>query len=319
MKSPAAVLDATQFFSSETALRLLLLVPLGLLGTFFVVIFLKALSRLRNRQNPSSPREKIWPPSVLELFTGFITNFFDTLGIGSFATTTSLFRALRLVPDERIPGTLNVGHTLPAVLGAFIFIQLVPVPVMTLAPMIVAAMLGAWLGAGIVSRLPRRSIQLGMGAALLVAAALMLLAATKYLPIGGDALKLSWGQLVVAVIGNFVFGSLMTLGIGLYVPCMILVYSLGMHPLAAFPIMMGSCAYLMPVSSARFVTSGRYSASASLGLTLGGVPAVLIAAFLIKQLDIATVRWVVIAVVVYTGVMLLRSALAERSARATAS
>lgn len=316
MKSLAAVLDATSLFSSETALRLLLLVPLGLLGLFFVVVFLRALLRLRKQQTSSSLQEKIWPPSALKILTGFVTNFFDTLGIGSFATTTTLFRALRLVEDDRIPGTLNVGHTLSAVLGAFIFIQLVPVQAMTLVPMIVAAMLGAWFGAGIVSKLPRQLIRLGMGMALLAAAALMLLTATGYLPAGGDALGLSWPQLIVAVIGNFIFGSLMTLGIGLYAPCMILIYLLGMHPLAAFPIMMGSCAYLMPVSSVRFVESGRYSPSAALGLALGGVPALFIAAFLVKNMDIQTVRWVVIVVVVYTGTMLLRAALAERSPQA---
>ena len=312
MKSLAAVLDAIQFFSSETALRLLLLVPLGLLGLFFAVVFLRGLLRLRKHQ----PQEKVWPPSALEILTGFVTNFFDTLGIGSFATTTSLFRALHLVEDERIPGTLNVGHTLSAVLGAFIFIQLVPVQATTLVPMIVAAMLGAWFGAGIVSKLPRQLIRLGMGMALLAAAVLMLLTATGHLPAGGDALGLSWRQLIIAVIGNFIFGSLMTLGIGLYAPCMILIYLLGMNPLAAFPIMMGSCAYLMPVASARFVESGRYWPSAALGLTLGGVPALFIAAFLVKQMDITTVRWVVIVVVVYTGTMLLRAALAERSPQA---
>jgi uncharacterized membrane protein YfcA len=316
MKNSAAVLDASLFFSSETALRLLLLVPLGLLGLFFVVVFLRGLLRLRNRETSSNPQVRIWPPSLAELFTGFITSFFDTLGIGSFATTTSLFRALRLVPDERIPGTLNVGHTLSAVLGAFIFIQLVPVRTTTLVPMIAAAMLGAWFGAGIVSRLPRRSIRLGMGMALLLAAVLMLLAASGYLPAGGDALGLSWKQLVVAVIGNFIFGSLMTLGIGLYAPCMILISLLGMNPVAAFPIMMGSCAYLMPVSSARFVESERYSASAALGLLLGGVPALLIAAFLVKALPITAVRWVVVVVVVYTGTMLLRAAFAEQAPQA---
>ena len=312
MKSPAAVLDATPFFSSETALRLLLLVPLGLLGLFFVGVYLRGLLRLRKQQ----PQEKFWPPSVLELLTGFVTNFFDTLGIGSFATTTTIFRALRLVEDDRIPGTLNVGHTLSAVLGAFIFIQLVPVEATTLVSMIAAAMLGAWFGAGVVSKLPRQLIRLGMGMALLGAAVLMLLTATGYLPAGGEALGLGWRQLIVAVIGNFIFGSLMTLGIGLYAPCMILIYMLGMHPLAAFPIMMGSCAYLMPVSSVRFVESGRYSPSASLGLTLGGVPALFIAAFLVKQMDVTTVRWVVIVVVVYTGAMLLRAALGERKAQA---
>ncbi len=305
-------------FSSDAVLRLLLL-PLGLLGVLFVVTFLLGIKRLRDRRKAElALQERIWPPSAAELFTGFITVFFDTLGIGCFAPTTALFRALRLVPDERIPGTLNVGHTLSSVMGAFIFIQLVPVATGTLVPMLAAAMLGAWFGAGVVSKLPRRAIRLGMGAALLIAAALMLLGVTGYLPAGGDALGLGGVRLGLAVAGNFIFGSLMTLGIGLYAPCMILVSLLGMSPIAAFPIMMGSCAYLMPVSSARFLRSERYSASAALGLSLGGVPALFIAAFLVKSLPITAIRWVVVFVVVYTGAMLLRAALAKPIAQGAA-
>ena len=176
--------------------------------------------------------------------TGFITVFFDTLGIGSFATTTTIFRTWHLVPDELIPGTLNVGHALSGVLGAFIFIGLVPVASETLVAMIVAAGLGAWLGSGLVARLPRYRIRLGMGTALLVAATVMLLTQLRWLPGGGEALGLQGWRWMVAVVGNFVLGSLMTLGIGLYAPCMIMVSLLGMAPLAAFPIMMGSCAFL---------------------------------------------------------------------------
>jgi uncharacterized membrane protein YfcA len=294
----------------ETAIRFLLLVPLGLLGAFFAVVLWRGLRRSARRA---------WPPSLAEVAIGFVTVFFDTFGIGSFATTTASFRALRLVPDEEIPGTLNVGHTIAAVFGAFIFIQLVPVATATLVPMLAAAMLGAWFGAGVVSRLPRRSIRFGMGSALLVAAGLMLLAATGYLPVGGEALELSGAALVAAVVANFVFGSLMTLGIGLYAPCMITISLLGMNPIAAFPIMMGSCAYLMPVCSARFVRAGRYSPTAAVGLTLGGIPSLFIAAYLVKSLPIAAVRWLVVVVVVYTGTMLLRAALAERAPHASPS
>jgi hypothetical protein len=92
-----------------------------------------------------------------------------------------------------------------------------------------------------------------MGAALLVAAALFALKNLGIAPGGGEALELHGAWLAVAVAGNFVLGALMSLGIGLYAPCMIMVSLLGMNPLAAFPIMMGSCAFLMPVGSLRFV------------------------------------------------------------------
>ncbi len=254
-----------------------------------------------------------WPTGI-ETGVGFVTNFFDTLGIGSFAPTTSLFKLLRLVPDERIPGTLNVGHTPATATQAFIFIAIVKVEMPTLAGMIAAAVAGAWLGAGIVAGLPRRQIQLGMGIALIVAATLFSLTNLGLLPGGGEALGLSGGRLVLAVCGSFVLGALMTLGIGLYAPCMILVSLLGMNPIAAFPIMMGSCAFLMPVGSLRFLEKDSYSLRPALGLTLGGVPGVLIAAFVVKSLPIAMLRWLVAVVVVYTAWAMLSAAAREKRA-----
>lgn len=242
------------------------------------------------------------------VFTGFITNFFDTLGIGSFASTTSIFRFWNIVPDERIPGTLNVGHTLPAIVQSFIFTRIVPVESRTLILMIAAAVAGAWLGAGVVASWPRRNIQLGMGLALAGAAALMLLSLFHLTPGGGDALSLTGGRLALAVGVNFVLGALMTLGIGLYAPCMILISALGMNPVAAFPIMMGSCAFLMPVASIRFIRFRRFDARAAIGLLIGGLPAVFIAAFVVKSLPLTAVRWLVVVVVLYTAVTLLRAA-----------
>ncbi|HVE79649.1 MAG TPA: sulfite exporter TauE/SafE family protein [Gemmatimonadaceae bacterium] len=285
-------------------LKLGLLVVIALFGVWFLRAFLAGLRRVaRGPSGPGAPPAA--RPSAAELGTGFITVFFDTFGIGSFATTTAIFRARRLVPDELIPGTLNVGHTPSAVLSAFVFIGLVPVAAGTLLPMIAAAGLGAWLGSGIVARLARYRVRLGMGTALLVAACVMLLTQLGRLPGGGDALALHGARWAVAVLGNFVLGGLMTLGIGLYAPCMILISLLGMNPLAAFPIMMGSCAFLMTISGVRFLREERYHPSAALALTLGGIPALLIAAYAVKSLPVGAVRWVVIVVVLYTGLTLL--------------
>jgi uncharacterized membrane protein YfcA len=243
---------------------------------------------------------------------GFVMCFFDTLGIGNFATTTSMFKFRRSVRDEWIPGTLNVAYTLPTVAQAFIYISIVQVDFLTLLTMIVASVLGAWLGAGVVARWPRMKIQVGMGFALLAAAALMLMTQLALVPVGGSALQLRGPVLVAGLVGNFALGALMTLGIGLYAPCLILVSLLGMDPRAAFPIMMGSCAFLMPIAGMRFIRQGRYSLRASVVLALAGIPAVLIAAYIVKQLSLTYVRWLVVVVVVYTAVTMLRSAIAER-------
>ena len=246
--------------------------------------------------------------TALEIGTGFVTNFFDTLGIGSFAPTTSIFKFFKTVPDRLIPGTLNVGHTLPTIAQAFIFTATIEVDPWTLIVMIAAAVAGSWLGAGIVAGWPKRKVQVGMGGALVVAAALF---TWRNLGGGGSetgTLGLHGLNLALGLAGNFALGALMTLGIGLYAPCMILVGLLGMNAKAAFPIMMGSCAFLMPVASAKFVAAEAYAVRPALALAIGGLPAVLIAALVVKSMDITTVRWLVVGVVLIAAAMLLRSA-----------
>jgi uncharacterized membrane protein YfcA len=213
-----------------------------------------------------------------------------------------------MVPDRIIPGTLNVGHTLPTVTQAFIYTTVIPVDVLTLFSMIGASILGAWLGAGVVAKWPRRKVQIGMGLALLAAATLMLMTQLNMFPGGSDALGVRGVKLAIAIGGNFVLGALMTLGIGLYAPCMILVSLLGMSPRTAFPIMMGSCAFLMPVGSLRFIRERAYSLRPALGLAIGGIPAVFVAAKIVRELPLYAVRWLVIVVVIYTAITLLLSA-----------
>ncbi|OLD13483.1 MAG: permease [Acidobacteria bacterium 13_1_40CM_3_65_5] len=247
-------------------------------------------------------------PTWFQQLVGFVTAFFDTLGIGSFATTTSIYKLKNMVPVKLMPGTLNVGHTLPTITQAFIYTKIVPVESRTLVLMIVAAVLGSLAGVGVVVHWPRRKIQIGMGLALLGAAVLLLMTLFNLFPAGGDTLGLSGARLWSGLGGNFVLGVLMMLGIGLYGPCMILVYLLGMNPTAAFPIMMGSCAFLMPIASMRFVRTRTYHVQATWGLAIGAVPAVLIAAFLVTSLSLTAVRWLVLFVVVYTALNMLMTA-----------
>ena len=247
-------------------------------------------------------------PRVSDALVGFVTNFFDTLGIGSFAPTTAYFKLRARMPDEEIPGTLNSGQALPTLTQALIFIATVSVDLTTLISMIAAAVLGAWLGVGTVSRLSRRAIQFGMGGALFCAALLFLASNMHWMPGGGDALGLTGGKLIFAVAANAVLGALMMLGVGLYAPCLILVSLLGLSPLAAFPIMMGSCGLLMPIGGARFIRTGRYNFSAALGLALGGIPGVLVAAYIVRSLPVFWLRWLVLFVVLYAAVQMLRSA-----------
>jgi uncharacterized membrane protein YfcA len=286
------------------SLRTILYLGLAVVAVMLVV----ALARAIPRHRPVMPEPVA---AAIAIAIGFVTNFFDTLGIGSFATTTSLYKFLRFVPDERIPGTLNVGHALPTIVEAAIFIVIVAVSPPTLLLLILASIVGAWLGAGWVARLPRRYVQIGMGSALLAAAVLFTMTNLKGSQFGltGNALGLAGTKLAIGIAVSFCLGALMTIGIGLYAPCMIMVSLLGMNPIAAFPIMMGSCAFLMPVASLRFIKFDAFSMRAALGLTIGGIPGVLIAAYLVtNRLPMIWIRWLVVIVVLYAAIVMLRSA-----------
>jgi uncharacterized membrane protein YfcA len=293
--------------------KTILLVALALFGLYYVALFVWGLRAGKGADGKPNT------PTPLGLIVGFVTNFFDTLGIGSYAPTTAIFKFTKIVPDEKIPGTLNVGHTIPTVIEAFLFTQLVQVDAKTLVLMIAAAVAGAWLGAGYVATWSRRAVQLGMGLALIVAAILFTIKnvdamrATPTFP-GGTALALSGTLLIVGVVVNFALGALMTIGIGMYAPSLILVSMLGMNPIAAFPIMMGSCAFLMPVANGPFIKKSAFNARAALGLLIGGIPGVLLAYYVVKSLNLVTVRWLVVVVVLYTSIAMLRSAASEKKA-----
>jgi uncharacterized membrane protein YfcA len=296
-----------------------LLMALGALTAVFVGAWTSAVITARRvRDGQANPATDARFPTALQIAVGAATNFLDTLGIGSFATTTALFRFLKMLPDRIIPGTLNTGHTLPTVAQAFIYTAVIPVDVVTLVSMIAAAILGAWLGAGVVAKWSKRKVQLGMGFALLAAAVFFVMRQLGLFPQGGDAIGVEGTRLAIAVGGNFALGALMTLGIGLYAPCMILVSLLGMSERTAFPIMMGSCAFLMPVGSLRFIRQQSYSLRNALGLALGGIPGVLVAAYIVESMNLVTVRWLVIVVVLYTAVTMLVSGVSQSESEAIA-
>jgi len=253
-------------------------------------------------------------PTPGDIAIGAFTDFLDTLGIGSFAPTTALFKFRGRPADELIPGTLNVGHNASACLETMLYVTAVAVQPALLACAIGSATVGAWLGAGIVSRLPRRTIQICMGIALLIAALFFVMRNLGWFPQGGAAFALSGWRFVVAVVVNFFLGALMCIGIGNYAPSVIVLSLLGMHPLAAFPIMIGSDGLVQPVASLGFFRSGRFSHGTALGLTMGGVCGALVAFFIVKQLPLTTMRWLIIIVVSYAAVSMLRSAYASRAA-----
>jgi len=283
--------------------RLALLLGIGALSLWYVWRWV-SLERDVAAQGGGRPRM----PRPGDVIIGFVALFFDTLGIGAFAPTTAVYKVQRRVADDEIPGTMNVGNALPAVTEAMIFISAVTVDFRTMISMILASAVGAVVGVRVVSRLPRRAIQLGMGVALLVAALLFLVKNMHWMPSGGDALGLYGAPLVLAVGVSFALGAVHMLGVGFFAPCLILLSLLGMNPLAAFPIMMGATAFLLPIGGASFIKSRRYDIRAALGLTLGGIPGVLVAAFVVKSLPVVWLRWLVVVVATYAAALMFRSA-----------
>ncbi len=277
----------------------ILLTALALLATAFIVM----LAREALKRGVGAPGPE---PVIL----GAITNFFDTLGIGSFAPTTAWLKFRRMIPDSFIPATLNVGHALPAMAQSAIFLVLLGVHVdpMLLVSCIVAAVAGAVVGAPLMVRAPVRLVQGIVGVALLIAAALYAMSNLDLMPIGGTATALEPRLLWIAVIGHFIMGVLMAFGIGLYAPALILLSLLGLDPRLAFPIMASACAFLMPTTGFRYVRSERIDLRIVIGIALGGIPAVLLAAFVVKEMPIEPLRWAVVVVVLYAAALLLRAA-----------
>lgn len=280
-------------------------IALILLSIFFIYVLGKDFfAHQKVLENVS-----IWKTAAI----GFVVNFFDVLGIGAFAPQTALLKFTKQTADQVLPGTLNVANTIPVLIQALIFIQIVEVEPITLLIMLLSATAGAILGAGIVSKLAVRKIQVTMGFALLVTAFFMLAGQMEWIQGGGEAIGLRGWKLALAVGVNFILGAFMTVGIGLYAPCMALVYALGMSPLVAFPIMMGSCAFLMPPASAKFIKEGAYNRKAAVSMAIPGAIAVLIAALVVKSLPLVTLRWVVIVVIIYTSAVMFRSAMPKRA------
>jgi len=256
-------------------------------------------------------RRHRWPvrPSTGDVVIGGVTSFLDTLGIGNYAQITALFKLRGHPRDELIPGTLNVGNAVGILLSSALFVTKVPVDPTLLLAMVISAGVGAWIGAGIVSRMPRRVIQVFMGVALLVAAGFFTMTNLGVLPPTGSAMGLAGWRFALAVAANFVLGALMCVGIGNYAPSMALLAFLGMHPIAAYPIMMASDGVLIPVASLGFLRSGRFAPAVAVGLTVGGIVGTIAAFPLVTTLGehLTLMRWVVTGVIAYAAIAMLRS------------
>ncbi len=293
----------TNFFREGAMNVSTILITLFILGLIlFLIAFIKDYIHFKK-----SKLKEVEGNTFILIFTGFIVNFLDTLGIGGFATMTAMVKEFKLTDDKVIPGTLMTAQCLPAAIEGIIFIKDVRVDYFTLSSMIISAVLGSLIGVKIVSRLERHKVQRYMSYALISVLVLMILQKFNLIPSGGDAIGFSGIKLAIAVFGNFILGALMTLGVGMYAPCMALVCAMGLNPLAAFPIIMGSCGILMPVAAIKFIESGAYNRKTTLIVGIIGTIGVIVGFTLIKTLPIAKLTWLVMIIITYTSIKLYKS------------
>ena len=277
-----------------------LLVPMALGALVYAFVLLRtAIARREIR------------PSAEAVAVGAATNFFDTLGIGSFAPTLAWLKFRRLVPDRNMPCTMIVAHTLPTMTQAAIFLVLLGVLVdpVLLAGCAIALTLGGMVGAPLVARARIRLVQLVVACALLIAAALYTLANLDLMPAGGTASSLPPPLMAAAIAGNFVLGVLLNFGVGHYAPSLVMLSLMGMDPRLIFPIMAAGGGLMLAGTSVRHVAAGTADLRIAVSVLIGGVPAVLVAAFIVRSMPIEWLRWLVILVVLYAAAMMLRSAL----------
>jgi len=282
-----------------------LLVPLILAILLFTVILLRSAIARRAAPNPEAA------------LVGAIVSFFDTLGIGSFAPTAAWLKFRRLVPDRLIPQTMLVGLTPPSMAESIVFLILLGVLVdpALLIGCVIALLMGGIVGVPLVTRARVWVVQLIVAIALVLAAIAYAMTNLHLFPGGGTASSLPLGLMIVAIVANFLFGVLVNFGVGNFAPTLVMFSLMGMDPRYAFPIMAGGAALTGTAASIRHIQIGQIDLRIVLGLAIGGIPAVLVAAFIVKTMPLEILRWLVFVVVLYAAAVMFRAAILGRRER----
>ena len=282
-----------------------LLVPIGLATLAFMIILTRSALAARA------------VPSLEAMILSVIVNFFDALGIGSFAPTTAWLKFRKLVPDRLIPPTMIVGLGPPTMAESIIFLLLLGVRVdaVLLVGCAIAVLLGGVLGAPLVARARVWVVQLTVAVGLTVAAIAYTMTNLNMMPGGGTASSLPMALTIAAIIANFAFGVLLNFGVGNYAPTLVMFSLMGMDPRLVFPIMATGAALMVAGAGARHIQIGQVDLRVVLGFAIGGVPAVIFAALIVKTMPLVYLRWGVIVVVLYAAAIMFRAAYLGRRER----
>jgi uncharacterized membrane protein YfcA len=276
-----------------------LLIPLALAILVYAVVLARAAIAARAAPNPEA------------LLLGAVVNFFDTLGIGSFAPTTAWMKFRKMVPDRLIPPTMIAGLTPPAMTESIIFLILLGVVVdpVLLVGGALATFAGGVVGAPLVARARVWIVQTTVAIGLVLAGTAYALSNLGWFPAGGTAAGLPVGLTIIAIAASFLFGLLANFGVGNYAPTLAMLSLMGMDPRYSFPIMAAGASLMGAGASVRHVQIGEIDLRVVVGLAIGGIPAVIVAALIVKSMPIVLLRWLVIVVVFYAAAVMARAAI----------
>lgn len=279
-----------------------LIVPVVLATLMFTFVLVRAAFKARAT------------PTIETIALGAVVSFFDTLGIGCFAPSTAWLKFRRLVPDRLIPPTILVGLTITAVVESIIFLIRLGVRVdpVLLVGCVLSCLMGGLLGAPLVHRTRVWIVQLIVAIGLFFAATAYAMTNLHLFPGGGSASALPLALTIAAITANFVFGVLLNFGVGNYAPTLVILSLMGMDPRLCFPIMAGAAALMGAGAGIRHIRIGEIDLRVVMGLTIGGIPAVFVAAYLVVTMPVELLRWLVLFVVLYAAVLMLRSAIVGR-------
>jgi uncharacterized membrane protein YfcA len=217
----------------------------------------------------------------------------------------------KMVPDRLIPPTMIAGLTPPAMAESIVFLWLLGVRVdpVLLFGAAMATFAGGVVGAPLVVRARAWIVQMTVAIGLTIAGIANVLGILGALPVGGTASGLPPALTIIGIAVSFVLGLLANFGVGNYAPSLVMFSLMGMDPHYCFPIMASGASLMGAGSSMRFIKVPEIDLRIVVGLTLGGIPAVLVAALIVKKMDVDVLRYVITVVVFYTAIVMARAAI----------
>jgi uncharacterized membrane protein YfcA len=280
---------------------LVILALVVIVNGIFAFFFIRDLivHRGQTLKEPGNP--------IVMAIVSFALFLLSTFGISDFAIGASIYPKLKWVSTKKLPGTLNTECVIPVAVMALAYISSINVGLATLIIPIVAQVIGAYISPRFVVKLPVAIIKKFVSVGLFVAAALILAGKFGVYPSGGEAASLIGVKLAALGVLSLIYGALNNIGIGSYALTMATVYALGLNPGVAFPIMMGACTFSVPVGSMQFIKYNTYSRKITLFTSVFGTIGVLIAAFVVKSLNVSMLQWLVVVVILYSAVSMLLS------------